>query len=172
MKWYVLQVKPGSDDDVVAALQRYGVTALAPKEHRLIRRQGEWITEPRLLFGGYVFVRAEYTDHLYYVLLGVHNVLRILRADGRPSPLSDAEAAYIVCLGWDTLQPSVVQHLTDGSGQPISGPLLDLDPDMYRINWHRRRAIVTLSVLGEPHTIELSIQPDIPSQQTPGSPAG
>ena len=102
----------------------------------------------------------------------VEQHLRILRADGRPAPLSDAEAAYIVCLGWEMLQPSVVRRLPDGGGQPISGPLLDLDPDTYRINWHRRRAIVTLTILGDAHEIELSILPAPPAEQTPGSPAG
>ena len=180
MRWYVLQVKPGTDKEVVEALRRYGVTALAPEEQRLIRRRAVWVTEPRLLFGGYVFVQADYTDHLYYVLLGVPGVLRILRADGRPAPLPAAEAAYIVCLGWEMLQPSVVRRLPDGGGQPISGPLVDLDPDMYRINWHRRRAIVTLTILGDAHEIELSILPATPAglppappvEQTPGSPAG
>ena len=71
MKWYVLQVKPGTDKEVVEALRRHGVTALAPEEQRLLRRRSVWVTEPHLLFNGYVFVRAEYTDHLYYVLLGV-----------------------------------------------------------------------------------------------------
>lgn len=172
MKWYVLQVKPGMDKEVAEALRLHGVTALAPEEQRLIRRRSVWITEPRLLFSGYVFVRAEYTDHLYYVLLGIPGVLRILRADGRPAPLSDAEAAYIVCLGWELLQPSVVRRLPDGEGQPISGPLMDLNPDTYRINWHRRRAIVTLTILGDAHEIELSILPAPSAEQTSGSPAG
>lgn len=158
-KWYVLQVRTGSEDDAVTYIRRKGVEAYTPKEERAIRSGGVWRHKIYNLMPGYVFARIEYSDALYYVIRGIPGVLRVLRSGGAPSPLPPDEAAYISYLGRSVLRPSSVLRLPDGSAQAVDGPLCDMEAGLQRVNWHRRRAVVRLTILGVPRTIELSIIP-------------
>ena len=175
MKWYVLQVRTGGEHDVILSLGRHGLQAFSPVESRMIRSGGAWREEQYRLMPGYVFVRVDYTDRLYYILVSTPGVIRILTAGGAPSPLPDNEAAYILYLGQNVLHPTYVRRRPDGRAEVVSGILADLDPESYHINWHRRRAIVTLTILGRLRTVELSIHPigpATPAVQTLGIPAG
>ena len=70
-------------------------------------------------------------------------------------------------------------RLPDGSGKVVDGILADMADNIKRIQWHRRRAVVRLTILGVPRTIELSIIPvsgaadaAADAGQTAASPAG
>lgn len=178
-QWYVLQVRTGYEDDAVSCIRRKGIDAFAPREERTIRSGGEWRRKIYHLMPGYVFVRIDYSDVLYYVIRHVPGVLRVLQADGRPCPLPPDEAAYISYLGRSVLRPSSVIRMPDGSARVVDGILGDMADSIERVQWHRRRAVVRLTILGVPRTIELSIIPvsgaaDAAAEagQTAASPAG
>ena len=45
-KWYMLQVKTGTETSVASELQKRGYWSVVPVENRMIRRDGRWIQEP------------------------------------------------------------------------------------------------------------------------------
>ena len=178
-KWYVLQVRTGAEDDTITYIRRKGIDAYTPKEERLIRSAGEWRRKVYILMPGYVFVRIDYSDALYYVIRHIPGVLRVLQSGGIPSPLPPDEAAYISYLGRCILRPSTVIRMPDNSAQVVDGILGDMLAGVQRIDWHRRRALVRLTILGTPRTIELSILPVSPevysareAGQTAANPVG
>lgn len=155
---YVLQIRTGEEETVQEQLRRKGISSLLPQELRLIRRQGCWMQELYKLLPGYLFVEMDYSDGLYYAIVSLPAVLRVLKADGRPAPLPENEERYIRFLGEHTLYPSLVRRLPDGQGQPLSGVLTQLIDGVIRYDWHARRATVTISMFGSVKTLRLSFR--------------
>lgn len=162
---YVLQIRTGEEEAVRRQLTRQRVRVLMPQESRLIRHGGSWSQQLYKLLPGYLFVDIDYSDALYYAIVGIPAVLRVLKADGRPSPLPEQEERYIRFLGERTLYPSVVQRMPDGSGKPLYGVLTRLTGGKITYDWHARRASVTISLYGSVKTLRLSFR-------IPGDPAG
>lgn len=155
---YVLQIRTGEEEAVLEQLRRQGIAGLLPQELRLTRRRGCWTEEKHKLLPGYLFVDVQYTDSLYYAIVALPAVLRVLKADGRPAPLPEPEEQYIRFLGEKLLSPSVVRRLPDGRGQPLSGVLTQLSDGNIRYDWHARRATVTISLFGSIKTLHLSFR--------------
>lgn len=115
---YVLQIRTGEEETVQRQLRRRQIQSLLPREERLIRHGGTWTRQIYKLLPGYLFVDIDYSDALYYAIVSIPAVLRVLKADGRPAPLPEPEEEYIHFLGDRPLCPSIVRRLPDGSGQP------------------------------------------------------
>ncbi len=155
---YVLQVRTGEEEAVLEQLRRRQIQSLLPREERLIRHGGAWTRQIYKLLPGYLFVDIDYSDALYYAIVSIPAVLRVLKADGRPAPLPEPEEQYIRFLGEKLLSPSVVRRLPDGRGQPLSGVLTQLSDGNIRYDWHARRATVTISLFGSIKTLRLSFR--------------
>ena len=68
MNWYVLHVLTGGELEVQRQLRQQGFDAIVLQEAAQIRRGGQWHTETRILFPGYVFVYMKYTASMFYTL--------------------------------------------------------------------------------------------------------
>lgn len=171
MKWYVLQVLTGTETETRDALAEYGLTALAPRENRMIHSGGVWRKKEYLLFPGYVFIRMDYGPEEHRRLLDAKNVIRILSCGGIPSPLTDDEALWVEYLGGGPLEPSVIA-LDGGQFRVVEGPLAALEDKLIRIDRHRRRAVVSLTIAGQEMKPEFSvvIQKDMESRRVDSSP--
>lgn len=98
-KWYALYVASGQELEVACAVGRLAwCEASAPLVKYDYR--GAWRIEP--LFGGYVFVHCDLTPALYYQLIDIKGVIRILGVTpgGQlPEPIPDDDMWWL-----DTLQ--------------------------------------------------------------------
>lgn len=171
MKWYVLQVLTGTEAATRDILAAGGVKALAPAENRMIRSGGAWRQKMYTLFPGYVFVQIDYNADAHRKLLGTKNVIRILSVHTVPSPLTDEEALWVEYLGGGPLEPSVAVP-DGGQFRVVSGPLAALEDRIVRIDRHRRRAIVSLTMAGHEVRPEFSLefQKDAESARVDSSP--
>lgn len=154
---YVLQIRTGEEEAVQRQLRRRQIQSLLPREERLIRHGGSWTRQIYKLLPGYLFVDIDYSDALYYAIVSIPAVLRVLKADGRPAPLPEPEEEYIRFLGDRPLCPSIVRRLPDGSGQPLYGILSKLDGKI-TYDWHARRAAATFTLFGSEKTLRLSFR--------------
>lgn len=157
MKWYVIQVSTGTEPETKNILEKDGIPALSPMENRLIRSGGRWRQKIYTLFPGYVFIQMDYKPEMYRRLLDTKNVIRILSCSGSPSFLTDQEALWIEYLGGRLLEPSILE--SDGSGgfRVLAGPLEALEDKIIKIDWHRRRALVSLTIAGHEVRPEFSL---------------
>lgn len=156
-EWYVLQVLTGSECEVRRQLQGQGYHAIVPQSIELIRRGGRWHELPRVLIPGYVFVELCYSNEEHYKLKAVSCVIRLLPKE-RPTPLSGAEVTWLYRIGQQLLRPSRVD-LSGSVPVILEGVLTEFQDALIRIDRHRRRAYLTLPVLGEQKEICLSIAP-------------
>ena len=158
-KWYVLQVKTGSETDIASELQRRGYWSVVPVENRMIRRSGKWIQEPYIVFTGYVFVYLDYTWARYYAMSGIKGVVRILGGGMDPTPLSDDESKFILRLTELLIAPSVIRF-TEDHYDIISGFLSEIPDQIIKIDRHAKRAAVKVFLAGSEKVIKVSFKTD------------
>lgn len=165
-RWYVLQVSTGEEYEVVKQLKTRGVKAIAPVENRVIRRGKKWITQPYLLFPGYVFVEIQYSYGLYYTLSGIRQVLRILPNGQNPLPLTNTEAKRLTKMAELLHEPSIVKFDLNGDYEVVKGALKDLK--IVKMRRRYRRAEAEIALMGRKHTITLSFIEDTQTQESKG----
>jgi transcriptional antiterminator NusG len=157
--WYVLHVKTGKEHDTKAALCRDlpGVVHLVPERTLRERINGKWKEVSRILFPGYVFISAYLDTDLYYRLMAIPSVIRIL-GTGKPDPVPLEEMQVILRLGneGDPLGLSEV-YRQGNMVYVISGPLVGLEGQIIKVDARRFRAKVNISLMGEPRIVELGI---------------
>lgn len=163
-KWYVLQVKTGTEIDVAAELQKRGYWAVVPVENRLIRRGGTWIQQPYVVFTGYVFIYVDYNWAKYYAMSGIRGVIKILGGGKEPVCLSYDESKFILKLTDLLIAPSVIRISEDGSFEVISGFLSEISDRIVKIDKHAKRATVKVTIGGATKNIRVSINTE---EQTP-----
>jgi transcriptional antiterminator NusG len=170
MKWYVLQVMTGREVEIRDVLINERLPACVPREFVPIRTGGQWVEKEKTFFPGYVFVGSDsgvegLNAQEYYTAIEVPGVIRFLGTP-RPQPITEEEVLYIKWLAPTEmpLQPSVVQR---HDGHILDGPLLLLKDKIVKLDKHRRRAKVALSVLGDKKPIEMSIRLEGPANGTP-----
>lgn len=164
MNWYVLQVMTGLERAVCAALADMKITACAPSKTIVLRRDGKEITEDRLLFPSYVFVELLYTADVFHRMRKISGIIRFLgMTSGAPECLcEETDHAWIDLLSGKTNEPlglSTVEFDEFGTPRIVSGPLLELEPDMVKIDRRQRRAKIAVNLLGTQRYITLGIVP-------------
>ena len=157
-KWYVLQVKTGTETSVASELQKRGYWSVVPVENRMIRRDGKWIQEPYILFTGYVFVYLNYTWAKYYAMTGIKGVVRILGGGKEPSSLSAKESEFILHLTELLIAPSVLRFTESGNYEIVSGFLAEIPDQIIKIDKHAKRASVKITLAGSEKVIKVSFK--------------
>lgn len=165
-KWYVLQVKNGSETAVAVELQKRGYWAVVPVENRMIRRSGKWEQAPYIVFTGYVFVYLNYTWAGYYAMSGIKGVIRILGGGKDPTPLAPDESKFILSLTELLISPSVIRLNDDGTYQIISGFLKEISDQIVKIDRHAKRATVKIVLAGLEKTIKVSFKAEQMPERT------
>lgn len=160
MNWYVLQVMTGHERDVCEALRRKGVRARAPSQRMEIRRRGKWQTEEKLLLPGYVFVGVEYSAALFHLVSPVSGVIRWLGLEnGRPQALDARDALRWRLDSEETLEPSRVLFLEDGTWHVLDGPLMEFAGEVTWMEKRQRRAWVYTKLGGSTQRIRFGVLP-------------
>lgn len=157
-RWYVLQVKVGSELAVAEALQRRGYWAVVPIENRMIRRSSIWIQEPYIVFTGYVFVYLNYTWAGYYAMSGIKGVVRILGGGKEPTPLSTDESNFILRLTELLILPSVIRFTDEDKYEIVSGFLKEIPDQIVKIDKHAKRAYVKITLACTEKVIKVSFK--------------
>lgn len=160
MEMYVLQIRPGYEEAAVRLIADKGYTAMCPTEEIYIRFQGQWHKRLKLVFTQYIFVECELTDEAYYNIKSVSGVVRFL-GFGNPEALRADEQEYIRLL-WNKGKPieaSKVYTTLSGDKMVLSGILREYRDNIVSLDLRQRRAKVSVTLLGKPHTITLPVLP-------------
>ena len=161
MRWYVVQILSGREEEVAERLKESGITALLPKEGGLIRSRGAWGYKEYLLCPGYVFSSLDYSAESYYRVKEIPGVTRFLGAPGSPSYLSYLEAEWVKALSGEDnapIEPTEIEELPDGGIRIISGVLKKFESRIVTLDKRSRKATVELTLCGERKEVTLSIR--------------
>jgi len=166
MRWYVVHVYSGSEKKVAQSIEEQVRQAgfedmveevLVPTEEVVEMRRGAKHNSERKFFPGYVLVRMELTDETWHLVKNTPKVTDFLGGQGRPSPITDAEAEriiYQVKEGVERPKPSITfevgeqVRVCDGPFNSFNGLVEDVDEE-------RARVKVAVSIFGRATPVEL-----------------
>ena len=171
MRWYILRVNTGYEDQVRKSLEaRIRQQALeesfgrivVPKEEILEFRAGEKRRTKRKLYPGYVFVEMHRTSMTQSLIRDVPRVAGFVGAEDRtkdPKPLTNKEVDRLlkILADKDEQPPEVVQHfqrgekikIVDGAFTNFQGVVDDVRPE-------RRKLRVLVTIFGRQTPVEVT----------------
>lgn len=165
-RWYIIHAYSGFEAKVAAAIKEQAVLqgleklvddVIVPTEEVVEVRKGKKVTSEKKFFPGYVLIKMILTDDTYHLVQGQTKVTGFLGPQGRPSPISDAEAARIlnqVEEGVERPRPNIVYEIgeevrvVDGPFASFNGAVEDVDEDKARLK-------VSVSIFGRATPVEL-----------------
>src|SRR5215470_17550317 len=112
-RWYIVHAYSNFEKKVADSIREQAKQrglgqlfdeVMVPTEKVVEVRRGRKVDAERKFFPGYVLVKCELTDEVYYLIKNTPKVTGFLGADNKPMPISDAEAARILHQAQDPLR--------------------------------------------------------------------
>lgn len=166
MRWYVIHVYSGSENKVAQSIREQAAQKgledmfediLVPSEDVVQVRRGAKISSERKFFPGYVLIKMDLTDETWHLVKDTAKVTGFLGGGGRPSPISEAEAARIM----DQVQEGVERPkplITFEIGEQVSvcdGPFTSFNGMVEEVDEEKARLKVSVSIFGRSTPVEL-----------------
>ena len=172
MRWYVIQVYSGSENNVMDALNESinllsknnkGLAAkfeevIVPTEEVIEIRGGQQQKSERKFFPGYVLVKMEMDDETWHLIRQLRKVLKFVGGkNDKPIPISEVEANKIL------------QRIEEGADKPrhktlfepgevirvTEGPFADFNGVVEEVNYEKSKLRVAVLIFGRSTPVEL-----------------
>jgi transcriptional antiterminator NusG len=165
-RWYVVHVYSGFEKKVAAAIreqaEQKGVSAkfeeiLVPTEEVVEVRRGAKVSAERKFFPGYVLIKMDLDDATWHLVKNTAKVTGFLGARGRPSPISEHEAARIIHQvqeGIDRPKPSITFEIGE-QVRVCDGPFTSFNGLVEEVDEEKARIKVAVSIFGRATPVEL-----------------
>ncbi len=152
----VLQVNTGKELEVRKNLLSLGIKAIVPLGCIYKKLKSGWTLEEKVIFKGYVFVDIIYDADTYYKLIGVDNVIRLLRSGETPLKLSFKEEEELLLLDLLAKEPTKLKEV-GGKHEVVGGLLESFVTRVEKIDKHKRCATVLIDLVEETHKVVLAV---------------
>ena len=165
-RWYVIHVYSGFENKVAQSIKeqarQMGMENLVedvqvPTEEVVRMQRGTKVASERKFFPGYVLAKMELTDDTWHLVKNTPKVTDFLGGQGKPSPISQAEADRImhqVAEGIERPKPMITfdvgeqVRVADGPFSSFNGIVEDVDEEKARLK-------VAVSIFGRATPVEL-----------------
>ena len=165
-RWYVIHVYSGFEKKVAQAIREQAdqkglaerfEQILVPTEEVVEVKRGAKVSSERKFFPGYVLVKMDLDDATWHLVKNTAKVTGFLGGRGRPSPISENEAARImrqVQEGIERPKPSITFEI--GEQVRVSdGPFTSFNGVVEEVDEEKSRIKVAVSIFGRATPVEL-----------------
>ncbi len=159
--WYVIQVRTGTEEEI----QRQCETIIdksileksfIPKYEQERKYQGEWHTELKVLFSGYVFLVSDEKEKLFFELKRIIGLTKLLGTGETIVPLTDEEVNFLLRLGGKEQTVEMSEGIIENDRVVVtSGPLKGNEGLIRKIDRHKRKAWLEIEMFGR--TVEMQV---------------
>jgi len=165
-RWYVIHTYSGFEAKVKASIEQRVAAAgfqdkvsriLIPTEEVVELKKGKRKTSQRKFFPGYILIRMEMSDDLWYLIRSTAKVTGFVGPGTRPTPIPDEEVRRIVQemeVGAERPRHKVLfikgetVRIIDGPFTNFTGVVEEVKPDKGRLK-------VMVSIFGRPTPVDL-----------------
>jgi transcriptional antiterminator NusG len=165
-RWYVIHVYSGFEKKVATAIREQAEQKglgerfeeiLVPTEEVVEVRRGAKVNSERKFFPGYVLVKMDMDDTTWHLVRNTAKVTGFLGGRGRPSPITEAEAARImhqVQEGIERPKPSITFEIGE-QVRVCDGPFTSFNGTVEEVDEEKARVKVAVSIFGRATPVEL-----------------
>ncbi|HZU90722.1 MAG TPA: transcription termination/antitermination protein NusG, partial [Stellaceae bacterium] len=156
-RWYVIHVYSGFEKKVAAAIreqaEQKGLSdkfeeILVPTEEVVEVKRGAKVSSERKFFPGYVLIKMDMSDETWHLVKNTAKVTGFLGGRGRPSPISEAEAARIINQvqeGIERPKPSITFEIGE-QVRVCDGPFTSFNGTVEEVDEEKSRVKVAVSI--------------------------
>lgn len=165
-KWYAIHIYSGFEEKVVeeiwenarrAKLDKYISEIYVPKEKIVKLVRGKKVAVQRSSFSGYIFVKADLTDHVHNLIKNSGRVSAFLMAENKPVVISEAEILKIKAKSEESLNQEEKEYfeagetvkMTDGAFAGFTGVIKEVADEGQKFK-------IEVTIFGRPVMIDLS----------------
>jgi transcriptional antiterminator NusG len=165
-RWYVIHVYSGFEKKVATAIREQAEQKalsdrfeeiLVPTEEVIEVRRGAKVSSERKFFPGYVLVKMDLDDETWHLVRNTAKGTGFLGGRGRPSPITEAEAARImhqVQEGIERPKPSITFEIGE-QVRVCDGPFTSFNGTVEEVDEEKSRVKVAVSIFGRATPVEL-----------------
>ncbi len=152
--WYIVQTLKGKEitsaERMIRDVRKPGEEAFVMENERMYKVKGEWITDRRPMFPGYVFIQtAEPLDFDLRLRKKLHP-LKLLRVDDAITPIYPEEEQYLRRIGGREHIASYSEGFCIGDEIVIeSGAFKGFDGEVRKLDRHKRLAVIGIPLMGK-----------------------
>lgn len=162
--WYVIQTETGREEKTKNMIMQI-VSPEVFRDCRILfyesmrRYLGEWHTEKKRLFPGYLFIDTDHVEELFLELKHVPELTKLLGYGGEIIPLKPEEERLIreLTQNDDTATMSVGIQVGDKIIVK-EGVLAGKESIIRKVDRHKRKALIEIEMLGEKRPVEIGLE--------------
>lgn len=163
--WYVIQVRSGREEKIKETCQRLIPQEICeecfiPKCKKIKKYRGNWIEVEEILFRGYVFMISDDIDSLFNHLKLIPDLTNVLGNDGENIlPILVDEAKALLRFGKEDHIIEISKGYIIGDiVKIISGPLVDYEGKITKIDRHKRIAYIELKLFDQVTIVKVGLE--------------
>ncbi len=165
-RWYVLHAYSGYEKKVAESIidqaKKLGISDFieefsVPTQNIVEVKRGMRVNTERRFFPGYILMKMVLNDDTLYIIKNTPKITGFLGTKGKPSPISNSEAQRIseqIIDGEDKTRPAIIYEVGE-QVKVIDGPFASFNGQIEKIDEHKSKLRVALSIFGRPTPVEL-----------------